>query len=164
MNPLYFLEHQFFPAVVYPDPEGKQISPFLLGNAFGTLCASVLADLPETGDENERFCQEEDFTAEGLEIRNEHTGHPQFYVLRMHFPFEAGWNFNTLCPRAYLVHGLQGENPRYYTVEYDANTMGYMLCSWDEEGNHTNFGPVDLGEDPELAMILKREKGRAADH
>ena len=69
MNPLYFLEHQFFPAVVYPDPEGKQISPFLLGNAFGTLCASVLADLPETGDENERFCQEEDFTAEGLEIR-----------------------------------------------------------------------------------------------
>ena len=80
MNPLYFLEHQFFPAVVYPDPEGKQISPFLLGNAFGTLCASVLTDLPETGDENERSYQEEDFTAEGLEIRNEHTGQPQCYA------------------------------------------------------------------------------------
>ena len=69
-------------------------------------------------------------------------------------------NFNTLCPRAYLVHGLQGEDPRYYTVEYDANTMGYMLCSWDGEGDHTNYGPVDLGEDPELALILKREKRR----
>ena len=37
MDPLYFLEHQFLPAVVYPGPDGKQISPFLLGNGFGPL-------------------------------------------------------------------------------------------------------------------------------
>ena len=70
------------------------------------------------------------------------------------------WNMMPVCPRAYLVHGLQGEDPRYYTVEYDASAMGYFLCSWDGEGNHTNYGPVEAGEDPELAMILKREKGR----
>ena len=49
MDPLYFLEHQFLPAVVYPGPDGKQISPFLLGNGFGPLCAGVLKDLPEAG-------------------------------------------------------------------------------------------------------------------
>ena len=160
MDPLYFLEHQFLPAVVYPGPDGKQISPFLLGNGFGPLCAGVLKDLPEAGEADGPSFQEADFSAEGLEIRHEHTGLPQCYVLRMHFPFKEGWNFNTLCPRAYLVHGLQGEDPRYYTVEYDASAMGYFLCRWDGEGNHTNYGPVEAGEDPELAMILKREKGR----
>ena len=81
MDPLYFLEHQFLPAVVYPGPDGKQISPFLLGNGFGPLCAGVLKDLPEAGEADGPSFQEADFSAEGLEIRNEHTGLPQCYVL-----------------------------------------------------------------------------------
>ena len=37
MDPLYFLEHQFLPAVVYPGPDGKQISPFLLAVSYTHL-------------------------------------------------------------------------------------------------------------------------------
>ena len=64
MDPLYFLEHQFLPAVVYPGPDGKQISPFLLGNGFGPLCAGVLKDLPEAGEADGPSFQEADFSAE----------------------------------------------------------------------------------------------------
>lgn len=163
MNPLYFLEHQFLPSIVYPGPEGPQISPFLLGNAFGSFCASVLSDLAEAGEGDGPTYTDKDFTAEGLEIRNEHTGAPQCYVLRMHFPFHEGWDMDTLCPRAYLVHGLKGEDPRYYTVEYDAAAMGYRLCSWDEEGSHINYGSVEEGENTELSKILKQEKKRMQD-
>lgn len=163
MNPLYFLEHQFLPSIVYPGPEGPQISPFLLGNAFGSFCTSVLKDLAEAGEGETLTCTEKDFTAEGLEIRNEHTGAPQCYVLRMHFPFQESWAQDTLCPRAYLVHGLQGEDPRYYTVEYDAGAMGYRLYSWDGEGNHISCGSVENDESQELPRILKLEKARMHD-
>ena len=163
MNPLYFLEHQFLPSIIYPGPEGPAISPFLLGNAFGSFCISVLNDLKDAGEGEVPDYTEQDFTAEGLEIRNEHTGVPQCYVLRMHFPFHEGWDTNTLCPRAYLVHGLQGEDPKYYTVEYDAAAMGYMLCSWDGEGTHENYGEVDGDENAELAKVLKLEKTRMQD-
>ena len=160
MNPLYFLEHQFLPSIVYPGPEGPQISPFLLGNAFGFFCVSVLNDLKEAGEGEGSTYTETDFTAEGLEIRNEHTGAPQCYVLRMHFPFHEGWDMDTLCPRAYLVHGLKGEDPRYYTVEYDAAAMDYRLCSRDGEGTHTNYGAIANDENAELTKILNLEKAR----
>ena len=163
MNPLYFLEHQFLPSIIYPGPEGPAISPFLLGNAFGSFCISVLNDLKDAGEGEVPDYTEQDFTAEGLEIRNEHTGVPQCYVLRMHFPFHEGWDTNTLCPRAYLVHGLQGEDPKYYTVEYDAAAMGYMLCSWNAEGMHVNYGDVEAEENAELSKILKLEKARMQD-
>lgn len=111
MDPLYFLEHQFLPAVVYPGPDGKQISPFLLGNGFGPLCAGVLKDLPEAGEADGPSFQEADFSAEGLEIRNEHTGLPQCYVLRMHFPSRKAGISIPCVPGLIWSTGSRGKIP-----------------------------------------------------
>lgn len=158
-NALYFLEHIFLPALIYPEKDNSQMTPFMLGNVFPGLCAKVMADLKQEGQTDKTYTAKE-FSAVPLEIRDEHDGRLHFYVLQLTFPFAETPLFSNLCPRAFLVHGPKGEDPHYYTVEYDISTQKYMLCSWLVGMHHENYGFIASDPKTQLQEVLHKEKQR----
>ncbi len=160
MRELYNLEHKVLPGFIFP--EGKsQANLFMLGNMFGEICLDYIRYARGITDENEDVgYTKDDFVAEPITVKDE--GKPAYYIVRFRFPFIEDISFSTLCPRTYLVHGLKGENPQYYTIEYDKTSYSepgsYWLCGWkpDKAGRmmHVNMGTIDLDEQGELRRMV----------
>ena len=161
MNELYQLEHKMIPKFIFPEEKESFMNPFMLGNMFSEICLDCIRFIRGIEDKNaDTGYSAEDFTAEPIVVKDE--GKPAYYITRFRFPFYEDISFSTLCPRAYLVHGLKGENPHYYTIEYDQTSFkgpgSYWLCGW-APGNssgliHLNCGQIDLDEQGELRMLV----------
>ena len=161
MSDLYQLEHKIIPMMLFPDKDGKTMSPFWLGNHFSGFCMNALRHVNGIEDENEDIGYDPDtFVAEPFTIKD--NGEPAYYITRLRFPFMENMYSSTLCPRTYLVHGLEGENLHYYTIEYDQTDFkgpgSYWLCGWvpNKAGklNHANMGPIHLDEQGELRRLI----------
>lgn len=161
MSELYSLEHKILPGFIFPDGEGHQINPFMLGNDFSAICLDYIRFARGIKDKNaDTGYSPESFAAEPVIIKD--NGKPAYYITRFRFPFIEDISFSTLCPRAYLVHGLKGENPRYYTIEYDRTGFrepgSYWLCGWRPAANgrlvHANMGTIDLDEEGEVRKLM----------
>ena len=161
MSALYQLEHKVLPGMIFSNKEGERISPFMLGNLFSKICMDYLRYALGVKDKNEDIgYTEADFTAEPIVVKD--NGEPVYYITRLRFPFKEDMYHSTLCPRIYLVHGLQGENPRYYTIEYDQTGFkgpgSYWLCRWSPTENgrlvHGNMGKINLHEQDELRKLV----------
>lgn len=50
------------------------------------------------------------------------------------------------APEATMVGVILGENLRYFTLEYDKSKIDgsniYILCEWEKNGNHLNYGSI----------------------
>ena len=161
MRELYSLEHKILPGFIFPDEEGHRVNLFMLGNEFSKICLDYIRFARGIKDKNaDTGYVAESFVAEPVVIKD--NGKPVYYITRFRFPFIEDISFSTLCPRAYLVHGLQGENPHYYTIEYDQTGFrepgSYWLCGWVPGKNggliHANMGTIDLDEEGEIRKLI----------
>ncbi len=149
MEPLYRLEHQILPELILGE---EKISPFMLGNHFSDICYDIING----------FYDKEEFVAKPIIVKD--NGKPAYYLVQFCFPFEEFISYNLACPRAYLLHDLEGKNCHYYTIEYDCAIMDsngkgtYLLCGWAPNGkghfNHLNLGEVDWEEDEEMRVLI----------
>jgi hypothetical protein len=161
MRELYSLEHKILPGFIFPDEEGRSINLFMLGNRFSEVCLDYIRYARGIKDKNaDTGYSAESFVAEPVVIKD--NGKPVYYITRFRFPFIEDISFSTLCPRAYLVHGLQGEDPRYYTIEYGQTGFrepgSYWLCGWrpSRSGSlvHANMGTIDPDEEGEIRKLM----------
>ena len=161
MSELYQLEHKTIPELIFSKEDGRQISPFVLGNMFSDICLHFIRFARGIEDENaDTGYSADDFVAEPVVVKD--NGKPAYYITRFRFPFYEDASFSVLCPRAYLVHGLKGENPHYYTIEYDQTSFrgpgSYWLCGWrpSESGKmmHLNMGQINLDEQGEMRKLV----------
>ena len=61
------------------------------------------------------------------------------------------------------MHGLKGEDPHYYTIEYDQTGFGepgsYWLCGWKPSKSgalaHLNMGTINLDEEGEVRKLME---------
>lgn len=149
MEPLYRLEHKILPELIFGE---EKISPFMLGNLFADICYKLGGP----------FYDKEEYVAKPIVVKD--NGQPAYYLVQFSFPFKEFVSYNMACPRAYLLHDLEGKNCHYYTIEYDCATMdedgkgSYWLCGWapNDKGNliHLNLGKVDWEEDEEMRVLV----------
>jgi len=162
MSDLYQLEHKILPGLLFADKEGRGMSPFLLGNSFSEICLDILRRMHGIDDEDgDVGYSADDFAAEPITVKD--NGKPAYYITRLRFPFMESMSFSTLCPRIYMVHGLQGENLHYYTIEYDQTGFepgSYWLCGWVPGKNggliHANMGTIGLDEGEEVRYLADK--------
>ena len=161
MSELYQLEHKVLPGFIFPEEKDNPMNVFMIGNMFSDICLDYIRFARGIKDENTDIgYNPEDFIAEPTVVKDE--GKPVYYITRFRFPFMEDISFSTLCPRTYLVHGLRGENPHYYTIEYDQLSFvkpgEYWLCGWapGKKGGliHLNMGQIDLDEQGELRKLV----------
>ena len=162
MSDLYQLEHKIIPHLLFPDKEGRKVSPFRLGNNFSEICLDILRRMHGIEDESgDMGYSADDFAAEPVTVKD--NGKPAYYITRLRFPFMEDVSFSTLCPRVYMVHGLQGENLHYYTIEYDQPGFergNYWLCRWKPRQTggliHANMGTIGLDEEGEVRLLMEK--------
>ncbi len=162
MDPLYYLEHKFLPVVIYQGKEKYGLDVFDLANSFAKICNATLQNYQEAAKEKcPVTVREEHFQVDAVPFGDRadaRAGKLGGFILRLFFPFTA--NAQPLCRRAYIVTGPQGENPLYYTVEYNQREQTFYLCAWDKNLCHVEFGKVDDNPDKELKRILEVDQHR----
>ena len=162
MSELYSLEHKILPGFIFPNEEGHHMNLFFLGNSFSEICLDYIRFARGIKDENaDTGYDAESFVAEPITIKD--NGKPAYFIVRFRFPFIEDISFSTLCPRTYLAHGLQGEDPHYYTIEYDQTGFRepgrYWLCGWGPSKSgalaHFNMGKIKLDEEGEVRKLIE---------
>ncbi len=147
---LYELEHNFLPVILFSDKKNQLVNPFYIGNEFKRVCNLFLSQRIKKERLKNIRIPINSFTAGSITVKSE--DRTLFYILCLMFPFFAMEEYNALCVKSYIIHGIYGENPQYFTLEYDNDTKpngSYWLCRWirDEESDkpvHINYGPRDI--------------------
>lgn len=92
--------------------------------------------------------REEDFTVTVLPETDGDGNEAVFIAVEMPEPEEI-----TECRRVFLCCGGDGERRAYYTVE--KSFACDMLCSWDAEGRHRDYGPAPKTAGEQLELVKK---------
>ena len=78
-------------------------------------------------------------------------GLPEFALVEIRMPKPEGM---PLCSRVYICHDNKFENIRYYTLEISFDTS-YVLCGWEEDGAHINYGNVPDADSERCKKVIK---------
>lgn len=145
---LYTLEHRALPAVLFAQTQDT-IGTILQsqGACFTAWMQSIQADM---GEENPVPYQETEFTIQPFAVSSKQGGEPDIGIIQVNLPQAEGC---TLCPRIYICHDTELLRPKYYTIENDA-TGFHVMCGWDKDNNHFNYGPAGDSEKDEFYKIL----------
>lgn len=151
MNYLYYLEHRFIPESLYSENGERLISSLLKGR--GAFLIDVLNFL---GRESDYQCpyKENDFQIKPILIGKD--GDPnQFAIIEIDMPEP---DVSPLCYRVYICHDYNFSNLLYLTYEKGLNGDD-MLCGWDSDGSHINYGPVGDDEEELFYRIVNIYQG-----
>lgn len=127
----YHFEHSALPRYFFDDP-ANMLDVLNRVGAY-TLFASL-------GDENG---VEYDYTAEDFPQRL-YTAADGTQLMQLDLPRPE---VSPQCYRIYMLYNPDTGFAAFYTIEYE-NLLGEtaLLCSWDAEGNHADYGAVDVPE------------------
>ena len=142
----YYFEHRMLPQMFFDMPEAI-ILYLQEGKAF---------DLWKSLTDNIGFpltFTEDQFTVRGYLQEDGST------LLQLELPKPED---TPLCYRVYFYRSAAGTD-HYFTIEYDDffGEAAY-LCAWTAEGNHLNFGTIDIldPEDPDYEAKLAEEAAK----
>ena len=127
----YHFEHSALPRYFFDDP--ANMLDVLNGVGAFTLFSSL-------GDENgvEYAYTLDDFP------QHMYTAPDGTQMLQLDLPLPE---VAPQCYRIYMIYNPDTQFAAYYTIEYE-NLLGEtaLLCSWDAEGNHADYGAVEAAE------------------
>ena len=144
----YLVEHRLLPSALYSAGEGLLVE--ITEGAEG-----LLMDAYGYAEENveDYTCP---YTAEDFdtEVNVIDLNGDMGYVVRVDMPKPE---VSPLCRAVYFCFDQRTDQCAYFTSELTPDGR-YALCSWDAEGNHTNYGATDATLDDEtegVAMIFR---------
>ncbi|MBR5095001.1 MAG: hypothetical protein IK095_07905 [Oscillospiraceae bacterium] len=144
---LYAVEHQFLPQALFDEDADKMIVSILRGKGgFFPFLLELM------GREQGYVCPyaPEEFKVEPQIFRSE-PGGPGVAMVEITFPEPVS---PPLCRRAFICHDEDMGQVRYFTVEKSLFGPD-MLCSWDAERTHHNYGSAPETEREQIARVLE---------
>ena len=143
---MYALEHRFLPDMLFGEDRIATFAALLTGKG------SFLRDMLDAIGKGQGYVcpyAPEDFQILPQLFRAE-DGRPTMGVLEIVFPEPP---MAPLCERVFICHDERMEKLRYYTVE--KSIFRPMLCRWDEDGQHSNYGDAPADAEAQLGRVLE---------
>ena len=142
MDALYFFEHKLLPHMIFGEPVQASI---LIPND-STVLYKICEDVYKQHGEEIPHSAEE-FSAKGKKI-DEKT-----FSLKMTFPYPQSVS---LCYHSYMLFNDDFTKIAYFCLEKTAQENDIpMLCGWDKEGTHFNYGKCSLEDGDDLARCIE---------
>lgn len=139
MDCRYQLEHGFLPSVLYSE-NGEHLIRSILSRR-GLFFVDVLSFLGRN-DGYQCPYKESDFQFKPVLVGRD--GDPnQFAVLEIDMPKPK---FSPQCHRVYICHDARFSKFQYFTLEMGFDG-GKVLCGWNADGVHLNYGSADDSEE-----------------
>ena len=141
----YEVEHDLIPILLYSE-RAREFLPLLRRKK-----AEMMVDLYSMTQEGTRVpCPypEEEFQVESTEYLGV-TEADTVYMLSVEMPEPLDI---AACRRGFICCQKEDENIRYFTVEKSG--AGDMLCGWDPDRRHTNFGRAPEEREEQIRKVL----------
>lgn len=142
MDALYFFEHKLLPHMIFNEPVQASI---LIPNDPAVLHKVCEDVYKQHGEENPH--SEDEFDAKGKKI-DEKT-----FSLKITFPEPEK---AAHCYHSYMMFNDEFNKIAYFCIEKNSETDEIpMLCAWDREGNHYNYGKCSMENDADFERCVE---------
>lgn len=142
----YIVEHRAIPEIFYREKAGLLNAILDKQGQFFSQLFDLVSQTAE--DEEAMSYSEEDFNIEPRGFRCEDMN---VYVIIVDMPKPQ---CSPLCRTLYFCYEETTETVKYYTSEKSIETP-YMLCGWNDDQTHVNYGRAELDREKEFMQTAR---------